>query len=112
MSKIVISNHLQKDKKNIEIIERKGFGHPDTLSDALAERLSANYSWYTLEKFGVILHHNFDKVGLLGGSSSVKFGDGKMVDPIRVLLNGRASLKFGVEEIPLRKCSLIGLRSL
>jgi len=103
MSKIVISSHLQKDKKSIEIIERKGFGHPDTLSDALAERLSASYSRYTLEKFGVILHHNFDKVGLLGGSSSVKFGDGKMVDPIRVLLNGRASLKFGEEEIPVEK---------
>ena len=36
MSKIVISSHLQKKKSVIEFIERKGFGHPDTLSDALA----------------------------------------------------------------------------
>jgi S-adenosylmethionine synthetase len=101
MSKIVISSHLQKKKSVIEFIERKGFGHPDTLSDALAERLSANYSRYTLEKFGAILHHNFDKVGLLGGSSFVKFGDGRMVSPIRVLLNGRASFKFGLVKIPV-----------
>jgi len=58
------------------LVERKGFGHPDTLSDSLAETLSREYSKYTKSKFGVILHHNFDKVGLLGGESYVKFGKG------------------------------------
>ena len=85
-----------------EFVERKGVGHPDTLSDGLAEYLSANYSQYTLKKFGAVLHHNFDKVGLLGGSSFVKFGVGKMIDPIRVLLNGRASTKFSNIKIPVQ----------
>ena len=62
-----------------EIVERKGVGHPDTLSDHLAEYLSVKYSHFTREKFGAVLHHNFDKVGLLGGKSSVQFGSGKLI---------------------------------
>ncbi len=85
-----------------EFVERKGKGHPDTLSDGLAEYLSAKYSQYTLKNFGAILHHNFDKVGLLGGSSAVQFGDGKLVNPIRVLINGRASISFGKNDISVK----------
>ncbi|MET7278839.1 methionine adenosyltransferase [Kribbella sp. NPDC005582] len=44
------------------IVERKGIGHPDTLADHLAERLSRAYSRYTLDHFGAVLHHNFDKL--------------------------------------------------
>ena len=72
------------------------------MSDALAEFLSVNYSNYTSKKFGAVLHHNFDKVGLLGGASFVKFGEGYLTKPIRVLLNGRASTKFGDADIPVK----------
>ncbi len=88
---------------SFEFVERKGIGHPDTLSDALGEYLSVKYSEYTRQRFGAVLHHNFDKVGLLGGASSVKFGKGFITEPIRVLLNGRASTKFGNQAIPLEK---------
>lgn len=91
-----------KEENTYEFVERKGIGHPDTLADALAETLSINYSNYTLKKFGAVLHHNFDKVGLLGGASYVTFGKGHLMKPIRVLLNGRASTKFGDTEIPLK----------
>lgn len=97
---------IENGKRTIpkfEIVERKGVGHPDTLADALAEELSRVYSNYTMLNFGAILHHNFDKVGLLGGASHVEFGKGFLTKPIRVLLNGRASWKFGNTEIPLRK---------
>jgi hypothetical protein len=40
---------------DIAIVERKGWGHPDTLADHLAERLSRAYSRYTLERFGAVL---------------------------------------------------------
>lgn len=86
-----------------EFVERKGIGHPDTLSDALAETLSSKYSKYTLENFGAVLHHNFDKVGLLGGASFVKFGEGYLTKPIRVLINGRASTKFAETTIPVKE---------
>ena len=88
---------------SFEVVERKGTGHPDTLSDHLAEKISSEYSKYTLKKYGAVLHHNFDKVGLLGGSSYVVFGSGYLTSPIRVLINGRASVSFGGEKIPLRK---------
>lgn len=87
----------------MEIVERKGTGHPDTLADGLAETLSVNFSNYTLKKFGAVLHHNFDKVGILGGSSCVAFGKGYLTSPIRVLINGRMSTKFANEEIPTRE---------
>ncbi|MBU1159658.1 hypothetical protein KKD04_00560 [Patescibacteria group bacterium] len=95
----------EKDFKEegFEFVERKGLGHPDTLADALAETLSVEYSNYTLKRYGAILHHNFDKVGLLGGSSFVALGEGYMTQPIRILVNGRVSTKFGNEEIPVRK---------
>lgn len=86
-----------------EVVERKGMGHPDTLSDHLAEKISSEYSKYTLKKYGAVLHHNFDKVGLLGGSSYVVFGNGYLTSPIRVLINGRASVSFGEEKISLRR---------
>ena len=99
---------FQKEfQENNEFVERKGIGHPDTLADALAEELSMKYSNYTLRNFGVVLHHNFDKVGLLGGSSYVSFGRGYLKNPIKVLINGRASIKFGKKEIPINKL-LIG----
>lgn len=89
-------------KSQYEFVERKGKGHPDTLSDNLAEYLSSKYCQYTKENFGAVLHHNFDKVGLLGGASKVSFGNGFLTKPIRVLLNGRASTKFGDRNIDLK----------
>jgi S-adenosylmethionine synthetase len=86
-----------------EIVERKGHGHPDTLADALGEHLSAVYSHYTRERFGAVLHHQFDKTGILGGRVQVAFGGGQMLAPVRVLLSGRASGSFAGEPIPVRE---------
>jgi S-adenosylmethionine synthetase len=85
----------------VTIVERKGWGHPDTLADHLAERLSRSYARYTRERFGVVLHHNFDKLALLGGSSEVRYGSGRMVDPVRVLVNGRAARSCGGVRVPV-----------
>jgi len=95
--------HKDFNQGDFEFIERKGLGHPDTLADMLAEYLSNKYSNYTLKKFGAILHHNFDKMGLLGGTSFVIFGQGYLTKPIKVLINGRVSTKFGRQIIPIRK---------
>ncbi|SES49340.1 methionine adenosyltransferase [Actinokineospora terrae] len=86
---------------SVSLVERKGWGHPDTLADHLAEELSRAYSRWTLDNVGAILHHNFDKLALLGGRSEVLYGGGRMVDPVRVLVNGRATRKCGKEEIPV-----------
>lgn len=38
----------------LTLLERKGFGHPDTLADHLAETLSRVYSRWTLEHCGAV----------------------------------------------------------
>ncbi|MEO6216778.1 MAG: methionine adenosyltransferase [Sphingomonas sp.] len=86
-----------------EIVERKGVGHPDTLSDHLAETLSRIYSRYTQSRFGMVLRHQFDKTAIMCGRCRVSFGDGEMKEPIRVLVNGRASSRLGDALIPLRE---------
>jgi S-adenosylmethionine synthetase len=77
------------------IVERKGAGHPDTLADQLAETLSRVYARETLSTFGAVLHHNFDKLALVGGASEVRYGRGRMLAPVRVLVNGRATRRCG-----------------
>lgn len=94
---------LKQLQSNYEFIEVKGPGHPDSLADALANALSRGYSLDTLKKFGAVLHHNIDKMMLLGGASYVSFGEGYLTKPIRVLLNGRFSNRFGDEEIDLER---------
>lgn len=86
---------------DVMIVERKGWGHPDTLADHLAERLSRAYSRYTREHFGAVLHHNFDKLALLGGASEVRYGSGRMTAPVRVLVNGRAARSCAGDKIPV-----------
>lgn len=100
---MILQLSLIEPQRDFEIVEKKCVGHPDTLADGLAEYLSQQYALYTKENFGVILHHNFDKVGLLGGASYVKFGEGFLTSPIRVLLNGRASTKFADCNIPVNE---------
>ncbi len=85
----------------VTIVERKGWGHPDTLADHLAERLSRVYSRYTLEHFGAVLHHNFDKLALLGGACEVRYGSGRMTAPVRALVNGRAARTCAGDAIPV-----------
>ncbi len=99
-SRIVVESGTDRPGSTT-IVERKGLGHPDTLADHLAERLSRAYSRYTLKHFGAVLHHNFDKLALLGGASEVRYGGGRMTSPVRVLVNGRAAHQCGDEAIPV-----------
>ncbi|MFO0996947.1 MAG: methionine adenosyltransferase [Alphaproteobacteria bacterium] len=85
----------------VEIVERKGLGHPDTMSDALAEALSKALCRYYLDRFGVILHHNVDKVLLWGGSARPAFGGGEMLAPIEIYLSGRAVTRAGGVDVPI-----------
>jgi len=78
------------DKLPVEIVERKGKGHPDTLCDKAAEELSVRLSEYYMETFDQVQHHNVDKVLLVGGQSNAKFGGGDVIEPIYILMSGRA----------------------
>jgi S-adenosylmethionine synthetase len=79
----------------MEIVERKGRGHPDTLCDALAERASVALCRAYRERFGTILHHNVDKALLRAGASRPAFGGGEVLAPIEIYLAGRATDEHG-----------------
>ena len=96
---------LPIQQSSIEIVERKGLGHPDTLCDRAAEELSIAFSQYYLKKFGRVLHHNIDKCLLVGGRSEVCFGGGKVTTPIHLIVVGRAVESVGNEKVPLEDIS-------
>jgi len=87
----------------VEFVERKGKGHPDTLSDKASEELSISLCEYYLANFGRIYHHNVDKCVLVGGQSQVEFGGGRVTEPIYLLLVGRAAAKIDGNEVPIEK---------
>jgi S-adenosylmethionine synthetase len=76
---------------DVEIVERKGKGHPDSLIDGASEAVSLGLSDYYLKHFGAILHHNVDKGILVGGKSEPKFGGGTIISPIYLMVAGRAT---------------------
>lgn len=89
-----------------EIVERKGLGHPDTICDALADRLSSALCQFWLERTDRILHHNVDKVLLCGGASQPRFGGGKVTAPIEIIFAGRATLRSKGIEAPIEELAI------
>lgn len=96
---IYTNNKINIDEKDFEVVETKGKGHPDNICDTLAEKISANYSKYCIENYGVILRHMVDKLAILGGGSKVQFGKGEMIAPIRILVNGRFTDRYKDKKI-------------
>jgi len=86
-----------------EVVERKGVGHPDTLADGIAELGSVLFSQYCLSEFGAVLHHNLDKVAVIGGWARFSWTDGHYERPLRVVFGGRASSALGSRQIPVRE---------
>lgn len=105
MRNIVIEKENAKtiEEKEIEIVERKGLGHPDTICDLCSEVSSQVLSQYYLKKFGRVLHHNLDKGLLVAGKSQPKFGGGKILAPIKIIIAGRATDKVGKIKIPVKE---------
>jgi len=98
------------DEQPVEVVERKGVGHPDTICDALAEELSLSLSRYYRDRFGAILHHNVDKALLWGGRSRAAFGGGEVLAPIEIYLAGRATLAWKGVCVPLEEIAVDGSR--
>ncbi|MCD6589581.1 methionine adenosyltransferase [Candidatus Woesearchaeota archaeon] len=87
----------------IELVERKGLGHPDTIADMIAEEFSKELSRRYIEEYGRIMHHNVDKLELVGGAATPRFGGGEITKPVTVFFSGRATMLKGIsiEEIAM-----------
>ena len=55
------------------------------------------------ENFGVILHHNVDKVLLWGGEAQPAFGGGRVIEPIEIFIAGRATRRFKGVDMPIEE---------
>jgi S-adenosylmethionine synthetase len=90
---VVIEELKQKaiEDKNVELVERKGKGHPDYIADGTCEAVGRDLSKYYLKTFGTVLHHNVDKGLVVGGKANVTFGGGTVDEPIRIIVAGRAT---------------------
>src|SRR3970040_1333466 len=87
----------------VEIVERKGTGHPDSICDAIMERVSIALSREYLRRFGTILHHNLDKAFLVAGAADVAFGGGQITEPMRLIFGDRATYRMNGEEVPVHE---------
>ena len=105
MNFIAIERNSQKniEKQTIEIVERKGLGHPEYMADSIAEGFSRNLSKYYIKNFGKILHHNVDKLEIIGGETRPAFNGGKITKQITVLFSGRATASVNNENVPLKE---------
>jgi S-adenosylmethionine synthetase len=108
MRNIIVDDLKQTplEKQRIEIVERKGIGHPDYICDAVMDNISIGLSREYLEKAGSILHHNVDKALLVAGETEPRFGGGMVKQPILFVFGDRATsefnnLKIDVDEIAI-----------
>ncbi len=87
--------------QEIEIVERKGIGHPDTICDIAAEQVSIALSKLYLSEFGKIMHHNVDKALLVGGSTNPAYKGGRVLRPIEIIIAGRATIEKNGKVLPV-----------
>jgi len=94
------------EKQKLEIVERKGLGHPDYICDAIMEKISQRLSKEYMEKAGTILHHNVDKSLLVAGQSENKFGGGSVIQPMLFIFGDRATTEFDGIKIDVKEIAI------
>jgi S-adenosylmethionine synthetase len=86
--------------QRVEIVERKGTGHPDQICDSVMEAVSLALCREYLARFDTILHHNMDKGLLVAGRVAKRFGGGRVIRPMELIIGDRATSRAAGEEIP------------
>jgi S-adenosylmethionine synthetase len=108
MRNIVVESLKQTplEKQRIEIVERKGLGHPDYMCDAVMDQISIDLSKEYLKKAGMILHHNVDKSLLAAGVSEPRFGGGIVKQPMLFVFGDRATSEFDGTKIDIDEIAI------
>ena len=101
---------LPAQEQRVEIVELKGRGHPDTICDAVAERISVELSRAYTRVFGRVLHHNIDKGLLVAGQVSLRLGGGEVVEPMRLIIGDRATMGEGTKTVPVAEIAVAAAR--
>jgi S-adenosylmethionine synthetase len=83
----------------VEIVERKGVGHPDSICDGIMDDVSRALSRAYRERAGAVLHHNCDKALLVAGQVELRWGGGRVLEPMRLVMGDRATAAWDGEGI-------------
>ncbi|MFW6448421.1 MAG: methionine adenosyltransferase [Halobacteriota archaeon] len=97
--------------QSVEIVERKGLGHPDSLCDGIAESVGQALAREYLDRFGRVLHFNTDETQLVAGTAEPAYGGGEILSPIYVLIVGRATKRYQGEPFPAERIALQAARA-
>lgn len=81
-------------EQRVELVERKGTGHPDSICDAVMEQISVALCGEYLAAFGRVLHHNIDKGLLVAGQTEPGLRGGRVLQPMRLVVGDRATAEF------------------
>ncbi|AXR78265.1 methionine adenosyltransferase [Natrarchaeobaculum sulfurireducens] len=98
------------EDQEVEIVERKGIGHPDSICDGIAESVAGALARAYLDRVGKVLHFNTDETQLVAGEAAPAFGGGEVVDPIYLLIVGRATKHYEGQTIPAERIALTAAR--
>jgi len=104
------------EDQEVEIVERKGLGHPDSICDGIAEAVSGALAREYIDRVGKVLHYNTDETQLVAGNAAPAFGGGEVIEPIYLLIVGRATKEYEDEDgrvhhIPTEPVALDAARS-
>jgi S-adenosylmethionine synthetase len=96
MPNIIFEELMQKpvEQRRVELVERKGTGHPDSICDAIMEQGSVALCREYLDSFGRVLHHNLDKGLLVGGRTEPRLGGGQVLEPMRLVFGDSATAEY------------------
>jgi S-adenosylmethionine synthetase len=94
------------EQQQLEIVERKGLGHPDYICDAIMDRISVQLSQEYKKKTGGIRHHNIDKSLLAAGEAETRFGGGIIKKPMLLIIGDRAVFEVGGVHIPVKEIAV------
>src|SRR3970040_539787 len=93
-------------ERKVEVVERKGLGHPDYICDSIMNQVSVRLCKEYLDRFGAIMHHNIDKGMLVAGEVKTKFLGGVILKPMRIIFGDRATFEVEGELIDVNNIAI------
>lgn len=93
-------------ERKVEVVERKGLGHPDYICDSIMNQVSVDLCKEYMNRFGAIMHHNIDKGMLVAGEVKTKFGGGVILKPMRLIFGDRATFEVEGEVIDVNNIAI------
>ncbi len=93
-------------ERKVEVVERKGLGHPDYICDSVMNQISVELSKEYIKRFGAVMHHNTDKGLLVAGEVKTKFGGGVILKPMCFIIGDRATFEVEGEFVDVNNIAI------